>query len=314
MSTYVAAADFGGPEVLSVFEETLGEPGPGQVKVKVHASGVNPVDVYVYSGVFGKEASLPLRLGSEAAGTVTAVGADATGPAGPVSVGDEVILFRVPGAYAEELLVPAESVIPKPSQLDWNQAAGLMLTGVTAIHALTVTAVGPGDTVLIHGGSGGVGTVAIQIAVDRGATVIATASTPNHAYLKELGAIPVAYGTGLIGRVRALAPDGVDVALDFVGTDEALDVSLELVADKNRIATIAGFERGFKEGIKVLAGRPGADAGFEIRRAARLELVDLVARGKLRVTVQETFPLAQATDAHRRIKGGHTTGKIVLIP
>lgn len=315
MTSYVAATAFGGPEALSVLNETLGEPGPGEVRLRVHAVGTNPVDFKVYSGAYGRDdARLPLRIGSEAAGTVTAVGPEAVGPAGPISVGDEVIVFRAPGAYAEELLVPAGAVLPKPATLDWNQAAGLMLTGVTATHALAATAVGARDTVLIHGGAGGVGIMAIQLAAGRGATVVATASPANHALLAELGAIPVAYGPGLADRVRAAAPGGVDAALDLVGTDEALDVSLELVADRDRIATIAGFSRGFGAGIKVLGGAPGADNGAAIRDAARLELVRLTEAGALTVHVQQTFPLAEAAAAHRLLMDGHGAGKVILVP
>ncbi|WP_284762062.1 zinc-binding dehydrogenase [Arthrobacter sp. efr-133-R2A-63] len=229
-------------------------------------------------------------------------------------MGDKVIVFRAPGAYAEELLVPAGAVLPKPATLDWNQAAGLMLTGVTATHALAATAVGAGDTVLIHGCAGGVGIMAIQLAAGRGATVVATASPANHTLLAELGAIPVAYGPGLADRVRAAAPGGVDAALDLVGTDEALDVSLELVADRDRIATIAGFSRGFGAGIKVLGVAPGADNGAAIRDAARLELVRLTEAGALTVHVQQTFPLAEAAAAHRLLMDGHGAGKVILVP
>jgi NADPH2:quinone reductase len=193
------------------------------------------------------------------------------------------------------------------------QASGLMLTGVTAWHALTATAVHQGDTVLIHGASGGVGTMAVQLAAGRGALVIATASPARHEYLRELGATPVAYGDGLADRVRAAAPQGVDAALDLVGTDEATDVSLELVADRGRIATIVASRRAFDLGLKVLGGAPGADPGTEIRSAARLDLVRLVGEGRLRVFVSRTFPLADVADAHRLIMGGHVTGKIALV-
>src|SRR6516162_4967587 len=241
----VIAAGYGGPGVLAVVEEPVGEPGPGEARIEVRAAGVNPIDFKAYSGAFGTDpARLPIRLGAEAAGVVTAVGPDAAGPAGPVAVGDEVIAFRAPGAYAAELVVPAQAVVPKPATLDWAQASGLMLTGVTAWHALTVTDVHAGDTVLIHGASGGVGVVAVQLAAIRGASVIGTASPARHDFLRELGVIPVAYGPGLADRVRAAAPGGVDAALDLVGTDEAMEVSLGLVADRDRIVTIAGFAKG----------------------------------------------------------------------
>jgi NADPH2:quinone reductase len=314
MPSVVIAAAFGGPEVLSVVEEPAAEPGPGQARIAVRAAGVNPVDYKAYSGAFGTDpARLLVRPGAEAAGVVTAVGPDAVGPAGPVAVGDEVIAYRAPGAYATELVVPAAALVPKPAVLDWAQAAGLMVTGVTAWHLLAATGVHEDDTVLIHGGAGGVGLMALQLAAGRRAIPVGTASPAKHGFLRDLGALPVAYGPGLAGRVRAAAPGGVDAALDLVGTDEALDVSLELVADRARIATIAGFARGFQAGIKVLGGAPGADAGHQIRDAARLELTRLAQERALRVFVTQTFPLAGAADAHRAVMGGHTTGKVVLI-
>jgi NADPH:quinone reductase len=171
-----------------------------------------------------------------------------------------------------------------------------------------------GDTVLIHGGAGGVGVMAVQLAVARGATVVATASPGRHDFLRQLGAIPVAYGDGLAGRVAAVAPGGVDAALDLVGTDEAVDVSVMLVADRARIATIAAFERGREAGINVLGNGPGADPGTKLRNAARLELARLAQDKTVQVFVTGIFPLADAATAHRAIMSGHTRGKIALIP
>jgi NADPH:quinone reductase-like Zn-dependent oxidoreductase len=300
--------------VLSVAEEPVPEPGPGEARIEVRAAGVNPVDAKSYSGAFGTDpARLPIRLGAEAAGLVTSAGPGTVGPAGPVSAGDEVIAYRAPGAYASELVVPAGAVVPKPAALDWAQAAGLMVTGVTAWHLLAAIAVGAGDTVLIHGGSGGVGLMAVQLAVIRGARVVATASPARHDLLTELGAVPVAYGPGLAERVAVAAPDGVDAALDLVGTDEAWEVSLGLVADRAQVATIVAFGKGLQAGIKVLGGAPGADPGTEIRERARLDLARLAGEGKLRVIVSQTFPLAGPRGAPRD-PGRHTTGKIALIP
>ncbi len=315
MPSVVIATAFGGPEVLSVAEEPTAQPGPGQARIRVRAAGVNPVNYKMYTAAYGADpARLPVRPGYEAAGVVTAVGADAVGAAGPVAVGDEVIAFRVPGAYASELVAPAAALVPKPAALDWAQAAGLMLTGVTAWHALAATYVHAGDTVLIHGGAGGVGLMAVQLATGRGAKAVATASPPRHDFLRNLGAVPVAYGPGLAGRVRAVAPGGVNAALDLVGTEEAVNVSLDLVADRARIATIVVSAHSREAGIKALGGAPGADPGTQIRDAARLELTRLAADGVLRVFVAQTFPLTRAADAHRAIMSGHTTGKIVLIP
>jgi len=285
MSLVALATAYGGPEVLTVTDETVGEPGPGEARIAVRASGVNPIDYKSYSGAFGRDPSrLPLRLGSEAAGVVTAIGPDTAGPAGPLAVGDEVIAYRAPGAYAAELLVPAQALVPRPAELDWPEAAGLMLTGATAWHALAVTGVHEGDTVLVHGGAGGVGVMASQLAADRGARVVATASPAHHDLLRELGAEPVSYGNGLAERVRAAAPQGVHAAVDTVGTEEAIDVSLELVADP----------------------------GTGIRQAARLELVQLARAKQLRVIVSQTFPLTEVAAAHRAAMTGHTRGKIAL--
>ncbi|MFD3619487.1 zinc-binding alcohol dehydrogenase family protein [Streptomyces sp. NPDC058676] len=315
MSEVVVAGAYGGPEVLSVIDVTVPEPGPGQVRIAVRAAGVNPFDQKVYSGAFGTDpANLPLRLGAEAAGVVTAVGADATGPAGPVEVGDEVIAYRASGAYAAELVVPAASVVPKPAGLSWEQAGGLMAAGATAVHVLEAIGLSKDESVLIHGAAGGVGLTAVQLAVARGATVLATASPARHDLLRDLGAIPIAYGPGLADRVRAAAPEGVHAAADLVGTDEAVDVSVELVADRSRIATIAGFARGAQAGIKLLGGAPGADPGTDVRAAARLQLTEATEAGRLRVLVADTYPLSEAAAAHRQIMTGHTSGKIVLVP
>jgi NADPH:quinone reductase len=315
MPPVVIAAGYGGPEVLKLIDEPTAAPGPGEAQIEVRAVGVNPIDHKAYSGMFGTDPSrLPIRLGSEAAGVVTATGPGATGPAGPVRTGDEVIAFRVSGAYAAELTVPAASLVPKPAELTWAEASGLMLTGATAWHTLVATGVRDGDTVLVNGASGGVGLMAVQLAAGRGATVVATASPARHDLLREFGAIPVAYGPGLSDRVRAAAPGGVDAALDLVGTDEAMDTSLALVADRARIATIASFERGPREGVKVLGGGPGADPGTEIRDAARLELARLARERRLRVVVSLTFPLADVAEAHRSLAPGHAVGKIALIP
>jgi NADPH:quinone reductase len=316
MTRAVVATAFGGPEVLSVIETPAGAPGPGEVLVRVRAVGTNPIDYKVYSGMMGADpARLPIRLGSEAAGVVIEVADGTQGPGGPIRAGDEVIMYRIAGAYAGDVVVPASSVIPKPSALSFEQASGLMLTGVTAVHALAVVGgVGAGQTVLIHGASGGVGLMAIQLAWDAGARVIGTASESGHELVREFGAEPVTYGAGLEERVRALAPAGVDAAVDCVGGDEALDVSLALVADRGRIVTLIASRRAFGSGIKVIGGAPGADPGTEIRSAARLELAGLAEAGQQRVVVAATYPLAEAAAAHRALATGHTHGKIILVP
>ena len=314
MTAAVVASAFGGPEVLTLVHSELSRPGPGQVSIRVRGAGVNPIDYKVYGGAAGEDLSqLPMPLGMEVSGEVTDVGLDAVGPAGPVSVGDTVIAYPVTGGYASEVTVSATSVVPKPPRMSWEEAAGLMLTGVTAVHALATVRVARGDTVLVHGVSGGVGLTAAQIAVDEGATVVGTAGTRHHEALRGYGVVPVTYGPGLAYRVREAAPGGVDAAIDTVGTDEAVDTSFELVNARDRIVSIAAFGRA-NSGITLIGGGPGADPGTEVRDAARLQLTRRIDAGTLRVVVAKTFPLAEAADAHRLVAGGHAGGKVVLLP
>ena len=310
MTRTVVAREYGGPEVLAIQDIELPAPADDQVLVDVCAAGANPVDYKLYSGGMGDDpAALPMPMGMEVAGVVAAAGSGARGYTGALAVGDEVIATNVRGGYAEQVLVAGSDVGHKPANVSFEQAAGLILVGGTAWHLLTKTDVGTGETVLIHGASGGVGLMAVQLTVARGARVIGTASIARHGQLREYGAHPVAYGPGLADRVRAIA--AVDAALDLVGTDEALDTSVELVADRGRIATIAGFGRAGELGIAALTG---ADGGQAIRDAARPELIKLAAEGRLEVTVDRVFALAEAAEAHRYLQTGHARGKVVLVP
>jgi NADPH:quinone reductase-like Zn-dependent oxidoreductase len=201
------------------------------------------------------------------------------------------------------VVVSVDQVVSRPAALSWEVAGGLSGAGQTAHLAMAELGVGAGDTVLIHAAAGGVGTVAVQLARARGATVIGTAREPNHAYLRSLGAIPVSYGGGLVERVQALAPTGVDAALDGAGGD-ALQASLALVANRDRILTLVEHGLAEQRGVRVIQGQ---------RSAARLAaLVDLCVQEKLRIQIREAFPLQQAADAHRAVETRHGHGKIVL--
>lgn len=311
MTRAVVATAYGGPEVLSVVDVDPGPPGPGQVVLEVRAAGVNPADWKAYSGAWGTDPTkLPLRLGHEAAGVVLAVGPDVD----DVQVGDEVVAQPVRGAYADRVVVAATSLVPKPPTLDWPNAAALLVAGTAASHALSAVAAGTGDTLLVHGAAGGVGSLLTQLARIKGVRVIGTASPANHDYLERIGAVPVAYGPGLADRVRRLAPAGVDASVDTVGTDEALDVAVALVSDRRRVATIAGFGHGSKLGVRLLGNGPGADPGTELRRAARKRLVELAGQGRLTVRVGATYHLADAGKAHRAAMDRHVRGRVVLLP
>lgn len=317
-TTAVAAVAYGGPESLRLIDVDVPEPGPGQVLLDVRAAAVNPFDWKVYSGLLGTDpARLPLRLGFEVAGVVTAVGPGVRW----LAEGDEVIAWPVTGGYARRLVVPELATVRKPAALPWPVAAGLLVAGSTAAHTLTATATRADDVVLVHGGSGSVGRMVVQLAELRGARVIATASPDSHDDLRALGAVPVAYGSTddgtLADRVRAAARGigaPVTVAIDTVGTDEALDTSVELVADRVRVATIAGFARAAELGVQRLGGGPGSDPGTEIREAARAQLVELASDGTLDVRVTRTYPLEDVAAAHTESRAGHARGKLVLLP
>lgn len=320
MARTVRPRAFGGPDVLTVRDIDVPEPGRGEVVVRVRAAGVNPLDWKLYGGAFhevdddekdgaGLADDLP-TLGMDCAGVVSAVGEGVEN----VAVGDEVIVYPVTGAYSDAVVVPSSSLIPKPASLGWAEAGGLMLAGLTAAHALHAAGVRPGDTVLIHGGAGGVGLMAVQLARVQGAAVVATAAERNHDLLRELGATPVVYGEGLADRVRAEAPRGVDAAIDTVGTDEALDVSLELVSDPARIASITGTDRRRGTGIALLGYGPGQDAGTAYRLSMRTRLAELAGRGDVRVVVAQMFDLTEAARAHEVGRAGGSTGKLVLLP
>jgi NADPH:quinone reductase-like Zn-dependent oxidoreductase len=314
MRRVVVAERVGGPEVLRVVDEPERAPGPGEILVDVRAAGVNPVDAKRYGGSYGPPPQFPMRLGAEAAGVVRDVGPDAVGPAGPVRPGDEVVLYRVLGSYADSLTVPAASAVPKPASLSWPAAAGLMLAGATGVHALAAVGASAGETLLVHAASGAVGLMTVQLARLRGIRVVGTASERHHDLLRGYGAEPVAYGPGLADRVRRVAPDGIAAAVDAVGTDEALDVSLDLVGDPARVAELVVTRRARDAGVLLLGGAVGADPGTQIRDAARPELARLAGAGELEVLVAATYPLTEVAQAHRAIAGRHPVGKIALVP
>ncbi|WP_312167736.1 NADP-dependent oxidoreductase [Microbacterium sp.] len=305
------ATTWGGPETWEFVETHVPDPGPGEITVRVLASGVNPADAkHVATPRDGVD--LPVPIGYEISGVVTAIGPDTRIGSGEVSLGDEVIAFRVRGGFATELTVPAEKAFAKPTTLTHAEAANLLLAGTTAAEMLHVTRVTPGETILLHGASGAVGVSLLQQAALRGITVIGTASEARAKVVRDFGGIPVRYGPGLADRVRSLAGEDVVASLDAVGTDEAIDVSLELVADRSRIVTIAAAPRAAAEGIRAIAGSQPASARF--RDEIRGELVTMAQRGDLVVPVARTFPLEEAPVALALLAGGHPGGKLALIP
>ncbi|MDA3624738.1 NADP-dependent oxidoreductase [Saccharopolyspora sp. WRP15-2] len=291
----------GGPEALRLAELPDPRPADGQVRVRVKAAGVQPYDYAVRQGWVprGVEVSSPSLLGNEFSGVVDEVGPGATG----FPVGTEVVGFAVLACYAEYVVVPTDQIVRKPETMSFLEGGGLSGCGQAAHTALEVLGVQKGETVLVHAAAGGVGTIAVQLAVDLGATVIGTASEANHDYLRSLGAVPVTYGDGLVERVREVAPQGVDAAIDGAG-EQALRQSLELVDNRSRIGTLVEFGLVEELGVRPLVSQ---------RSAARLAaLTELNARGGLALHVRSTYPLAEAAKAHVEVESGHGRGKVVL--
>jgi NADPH:quinone reductase-like Zn-dependent oxidoreductase len=302
----------GGLEVFELTDVDVPAPGPGEVTVRVRASGMNPADAkHVARGV--RPDDFPRPVGYEVAGVVTAIGPDTELATGGGAPGDEVLAFRVRGGWATELTIPARDVFAKPASLSFEQAANLLLAGTTASEMLHVTGVRPAETIVVHAASGAVGVMVLQLAALHGVRVIGTASPARFDVVRGYGGVPVAYGDGLEERLRAAAPDGVDAALDCIGTDEALSSSLALVADRSRIVSIAGPEgHAQAEGYHRTGGAMPASKAY--RDSVRAELVDLAGDGRLEVTVAATYPLEEALTAAELLRGGHPGGKLALVP
>lgn len=305
------ATSWGTPEQWEFVEHDVPAPGADEVTIRVRAAGVNPADAkHVASPRPGL--ALPVPIGYEVSGELTAIGPGTRIGSGTAEIGDEVVAFRVSGGYAGELTVPAGKVFAKPSRLTHPEAANLLLVGTTAAEMLAVTGAAPGETILLHGASGAVGVSVLQQARLRDVRVIGTASPERFDEVRRFGGVPVRYGPGLIGRVRELAGARVVAALDAVGTEEAVDASLALVAERRRIVTIAAPARAAAEGFLAIAGSQPESARF--RDEVRGELIALAQNGDLVVPLARTFPLDEAPAAHRLLAAGHPGGKIALVP
>jgi NADPH:quinone reductase-like Zn-dependent oxidoreductase len=291
--------EYGGPDVLSLAEMPEPQAGPGQVRVRVRASSVNPADTKMRAGTMGGDpAALPRTPGFDAAGVVDQVGPGVDG----VAPGDEVL--GLGSATAAEVAV-LTTWAAKPASMSWEEAAALPLGAETAARALDLLGVGEGTTLVVDGAAGGVGSAAVQLAVARGATVIGTASERNHEYLSRLGARPTTYGEGLADRVRQLAPDGVDAALDTAGKGSVAQL-VRLVPEPSQVVSIADFSAP-ELGARVTSGGEER-AGYALAEAARL-----FEEGRYAIEVERTFPLAEGAAAHRLSEGGHVRGKLVLL-
>lgn len=313
MARFVTYSQTGGPEVLTVTEGPEPEPGEGEVVVEIRAAGVNPIDWKLRRGIRPSPPfTEPRRVGFDGAGVISAVGPNVA----DWTVGDEVVVQSTQGTYATHVVARAADLIPKPAEVSFEQAAALGIPVATAFQVLASLEVGAGDRLLLHGGSGAVGQAAIQLARARGAVVVATASEPNHERVRRLGAIPVAYGPGLLERLQEASPEGYTVALDCAGTDEALQASLALV-DRARIGTIVQGAQYHELGLQAWSGgspEPLTPEQQALRDGAVAAVLPLVAAGEFEVEIGTVMPLDEAAEAHRLSESGAVRGKIVLVP
>lgn len=314
MARAIVYTEFGSPDVLHLIEVPDPIALDGEAVVRIEAAGANPIDAKLRSA---KRPSPPITepraVGFDGAGVIESLGDDVDG----FAVGDRVAIRDTLGTYASLLAVPVEKMVALPDAVTAAEGAGIGIPAGTAYQALRSLGLAEGDVLLVHGGSGSVGQAAVQFAVAWGATVIATASPARHDQLRELGATPVAYGDGLLERVREAAPDGVTVVLDCAGTDEAIDVSLELVADRDRIATIVRGPDAASFGIRAFSGgspTPLSEQELAWRAEALGATVELLAAGDFVIELGSELPLAEAAQAHELMESGAASGKIVLIP
>lgn len=293
---------FGEPSVLQVAEAPRPVPGPGQALVRVRAAGVNPAEIQARVGAFRLQA--PAIIGFEFAGVVEAVGS---------GVDEGLVGERIAGwpdsasggSYAEYTVSSNFATIP--DGVSFEEAAATVIGADNAARALGLLNLRPGDTLVVTGASGALGSASVQFARQRSVTVIGVASADNADFVSSLGAIPVAHGPGLVDRIRAAAPGGVDAALDTAGKG-LLPALVEVLGGPDRIVTLADLDAA-RYGVAFSAGHSGNRDSRPVREA-----LDLIAAGAWTARIGQSFPLAEAAEAHRLVATGHTHGKVILLP
>ncbi|MFD2421734.1 NADP-dependent oxidoreductase [Amycolatopsis pigmentata] len=293
----VSFAEFGGPDVLRLVDAEEPHAGPGQVRIAVRAAGVNAVDWRIREGQFqaSRPIELPAGVGQDASGVVDEVGEGVSG----VEVGDHVF-GEGASTYAEFAVLSAWARMPE--ELTFEEAAGYPSVVETALRIIREVGVRSGQTLLVSGAAGGVGSAVLQIARDRGITVIGTAGVANQDYLRGLGALATTYGEGWVERVRRLGP--VDAALDLAGSGVIREL-VELTGDPRKVISIADL------GAPEFGVRFSGVAGN--RHEALAEAVDLISRGRLSIPVEKSYTLAEAAQAHIDSRAGHTRGRRVVV-
>jgi NADPH:quinone reductase-like Zn-dependent oxidoreductase len=296
--------EYGPVDVLNVVEVAEPSPGRGEVVVAVVASAINPGEIAIREGQLADQwpATFPSGQGTDFAGRIRAVGDGVTG----WHVDDEVVGWTDDrAAQAEFVRVPADHVVSRPAAVPWHQAAGLPVAGCTAYAAVHAVDPKPGETVLVSGAAGGVGSLAIQLLRNRGTRVLGVAGAGNVDWLNAMGVEPIVYGDGLEHRLRQAAPNGIDAAIDTFGGGY-VEQAIELGVPPERINTIIDFDAAQRTGAKTAGEAEGSSP------AVLAELAELVAAGELTVPVAEVYPLEQVRTAYSKLAKRHTRGKIVL--
>lgn len=298
--------EYGGVGVLRIAEVDRPAPGTGQVLVRVKAAGINPGEAKIRSGLLAQRfpATFPSGEGSDLAGVVEELGAGVTG----FAVGDEVLGWTDNRAsHAEFVVVEAAHLVPKPAGASWEVAGSLFVAGVTAYAMVRAVGLQEDDNVVVSGAAGGVGSIAVQLTRNAGATVIGLASEGHHDWLSRNGVIPVTYGEGVADRIQAVSGGRVDAFLDTFGAGY-VELALALGVRPERIDTIANFAAREKYGVKT----DGSAAGSTPEVLA--ELAGLIGKGQLEIPIAAVYRLSEVRDAYRELEQGHTLGKIVLVP
>jgi NADPH2:quinone reductase len=298
--------EYGGLDVLTVREIELKELGKEDVLVEVEAAGINPGEAAIRTGALAEKwpSSFPSGQGSDLAGVVREIGIDVEG----FAPGDEVVGWSEErSSQAEAVVVPADQLIRKPADLGWPEAGALYVVGVTAFAAVRAVDISEGDTVVVSGAAGGVGTITVQLLKVNGANVIGLASEDHHDWLREKGVTPVTYGEGMMQRILEATPDGIDAFIDLYGP-EYVDLAVQLDVPPAKIETIIAYERAQEVGAK-------AEGSSDASTPEILgEMAELVAAGKIEVPIAASYPLDEVREAFEQLEDRHTLGKIVLVP
>ena len=306
MARAVRFDHYGDRGVLYIADVDVPSPLSDEVTVEVRAAGINPGEASIRTGALESRfpATFPSGEGSDLAGVISALGESVT----EFALGDEVLGWSWRrSSHAEHVSVPVTQLVPKPPKLSWEVAGSLYVVGCTAYAAVRAVTPKPGETVAVAAAAGGVGTVVVQLLHTKGTTVLGIASEPNHEWLRSRGITPIPYGDGLLDRLRAAAPNGIDAFIDLFGP-EYVQLALDLGVGPDRIETIVSRKKALEVGAK---SEGSVDAST---REVLSEMAQLVASGQIEIPIAATYPLEKVRDAFAELEERHTHGKIVLIP